>query len=154
MLSTLATVTSLAEARRRREHKLDTDRKPHVLFVAEDITLAHVGRMIALATSLDAARYDVTLACGERYAALVRKAGLRHVSIWSMSPSYFAEQLANGRAVHTRALLTRYVADDLALLSRERPDLVVGDFRVSLGISAEVAKVPYAAVVNAYWSPA
>src|SRR5690606_3422559 len=32
-------------------------------------------------------------------------------------------------------------------------DLVVGDFRLSLAVSAPLRNVPYAAVVNAYWSP-
>jgi len=45
------------------------------------------------------------------------------------------------------------VRDDLALLSRVKPDLVVGDFRVSLTVSARVAGVKYVSLTNAYWSP-
>ena len=35
-----------------------------------------------------------------------------------------------------------------------RPDLVVGDFRLSLSVSARLAKIPYWSITNAYWSPA
>jgi UDP:flavonoid glycosyltransferase YjiC (YdhE family) len=34
-----------------------------------------------------------------------------------------------------------------------RPDLVVGDLRLSLAVSTAVAKIPYANLINAYWSP-
>jgi UDP:flavonoid glycosyltransferase YjiC (YdhE family) len=34
-----------------------------------------------------------------------------------------------------------------------KPDLVVGDFRISLGVSARVAGIPYWTVTNAYWGP-
>jgi UDP:flavonoid glycosyltransferase YjiC (YdhE family) len=34
-----------------------------------------------------------------------------------------------------------------------QPDVIVGDFRLSLAVSAELAAVPYIALSNAYWSP-
>ena len=34
-----------------------------------------------------------------------------------------------------------------------KPDLVIGDFRLSLSVSARVAGIPYVNVTNAYWSP-
>ena len=41
----------------------------------------------------------------------------------------------------------------MALIRRVKPDLVVGDFRLSLSVSARRSGRPYAAVTNAYWSP-
>jgi UDP:flavonoid glycosyltransferase YjiC (YdhE family) len=38
-----------------------------ILFFAEAVTLAHVGRPIALAQSLDPARFDVHVACADGY---------------------------------------------------------------------------------------
>lgn len=43
--------------------------------------------------------------------------------------------------------------EDIQLLKSLRADLVVGDFRPSLAISAPVAGVPYMNIVNAHWSP-
>ncbi|MFC3374324.1 hypothetical protein ACFOLJ_00110 [Rugamonas sp. CCM 8940] len=49
--------------------------------------------------------------------------------------------------------MRRYVEDDLHVFKQARPDLVVGDFRLSLSISARLAGLPYVALSNAYWSP-
>ncbi len=39
---------------------------------------------------------------------------------------------------------------DLALLEEIGPDLVIGDFRLSLGISCRVLGIPYVSLVNAH----
>lgn len=129
-------------------------RRPTVLFFAEDVTLAHVGRMLALATTLDPRRYEVVVATGARYRSLAEKSGLRVVPLDTMGPEVFAEAIARGAPVYTRERLERYVEADLMLIAAHRPDLVVGDFRCSLGISAELARVPYFSVSNGVWSPA
>ena len=46
--------------------------------------------------------------------------------------------------------LKRYIESDLALLRREKPDLVIGDMRMSLNISAELAGVKYWSILNGY----
>ena len=38
-------------------------------------------------------------------------------------------------------------------MRRVRPGVVVGDFRLSLSISARLAGIPYVALINAHWSP-
>ena len=38
------------------------------------------------------------------------------------------------------------------MLADVRPDVVVGDFRLSLSVSARLAGVPYATITNVYWS--
>jgi UDP:flavonoid glycosyltransferase YjiC (YdhE family) len=45
------------------------------------------------------------------------------------------------------------VQEDSRLFAAYGPDLVVGDFRLSLDVSARLAGIPYATVTNAYWSP-
>ncbi len=124
-----------------------------ILFFAEDVTLAHVGRMIELAGALDPDRFEVAVACGKRYRDFVEQAGLRVVDAYSMPATDFARCLANGQALYTRKRLQTYLADDLAIIARDSPDILVGDFRLSLGISAELTKLPYFAVINGQWSP-
>jgi UDP:flavonoid glycosyltransferase YjiC (YdhE family) len=123
-----------------------------VLFIAEAVTLAHVGRMLALAERLPP-HCEVTMAMDpscHRFAAGTR---------WTIEPlpcigsALFLRRLARGSAVYELGELRRYVTDDLALFERVRPDRVVGDFRLSLSVSARLARVPYATVTNAYWSP-
>lgn len=127
--------------------------RPRILFVAEAVTLAHVARPAALAACLDAAAYDVRIACAEPARRFLGEAAARAEPLRSIAAANFARRLAAGQPVYTLAELRDYVADDLALFARVRPDLVVGDFRLSLSVSARLARLPYLAVSNAYWSP-
>jgi UDP:flavonoid glycosyltransferase YjiC (YdhE family) len=124
-----------------------------ILFVAEGVTLAHVGRPLALAASLDRRHHDLHFACTDGYEFCYRDSGLPHWPIRSISSARFVQALAAGKPVYDEATLLSYVEDDLRLLDAVRPDLVVGDFRLSLSVSARLARVPYAALTNAYWSP-
>jgi UDP:flavonoid glycosyltransferase YjiC (YdhE family) len=127
--------------------------KPVILLVAEAVTLAHFARIVALANALDATRYEVVVAADPRYADLAELPGCAFHPIESIPAAQFAQALARGKPLYDAATLARYVEDDLALLDRVKPDLVVGDFRLSLAVSAPLRRIPYAAVVNAYWSP-
>jgi len=124
-----------------------------VLFVAEAVTLAHVTRPLVLAKALDPARYEVHLACAPGYERFIEGAPIRHWPLWSISPSQFMEALAKGKPIYDYSTLQHYIEDDLTLLDAVRPDLVVGDFRLSLAVSAAYRRCPYAAITNAHWSP-
>lgn len=124
-----------------------------VLLVAEAVTLAHYGRIAALARTLPSSDYQVIVAADPRYRALDAIPGVAFRPVWSIPSRQFARALSRGAPLYDASTLTRYVEEDLALLDAVRPDLVVGDFRLSLGISAPLRKIPYASVVNVYWSP-
>ena len=70
-----------------------------------------------------------------------------------MDSGHFLAALAQGRPLYDEATLARYVRDDLALLDEVKPDLVIGDFRLSLSISARLRRTPYLSISNCYWSP-
>ncbi len=127
--------------------------KPVILLVAEAVTLAHFARIVALAKALDGDRYEVVVASDLRYTDLESPLGSAFQPIRSIPSADFAQALARGKPLYSAETLGRYVEDDLALLDRVKPDLVVGDFRLSLAVSAPLRRIPYAAVVNAYWSP-
>ncbi len=124
-----------------------------ILFIAEAVTLAHIGRPLALAASLDRAEYDVHFACADGYEFCFAGADLVRWTIRSISSKQFLQALADGKPVYDSATLAGYVEQDLQLLREIRPDVVVGDFRLSLSVSARLAGVPYVALINAYWSP-
>jgi len=127
--------------------------RPVVLLVAEAVTLAHFARVVSLANALDASSYEVVVASDARYADLEAPFGVAFYPIRSIPSDQFERALARGTPLYDVATLTAYVEDDLALIKKVKPDLIVGDFRLSLAVSAPVAGIPYAAVVNAYWSP-
>jgi UDP:flavonoid glycosyltransferase YjiC (YdhE family) len=126
--------------------------KPVVLLVAEAVTLAHFARIVTLAKALDPDQYEVVVASDPRYASLEKPLDCAFHPIRSIPSDEFERALARGKPLYSVETLTRYVENDLALLDRVKPDLVVGDFRLSLAVSAPLRRVPYAAVVNAYWS--
>ncbi|SFW11293.1 nucleotide disphospho-sugar-binding domain-containing protein [Nitrosovibrio sp. Nv17] len=132
---------------------MKTPAKPVILLVAEAVTLAHFARIAVLARSLDPSEYEVVVASDPRYLALESLSGCAFRPIWSIPSAAFERALARGERLYSAETLARYVEEDLVLLDDVKPDLVVGDFRLSLAVSAPLRNVPYASMVNAYWSP-
>jgi UDP:flavonoid glycosyltransferase YjiC (YdhE family) len=127
--------------------------RPKVLFFAEGATLAHVGRPFVLAETLDGSEYEVAFARPPGYAWLTAKAEFSLVDLTCQDGATFAQRLEQGRPLYDLATLERYVADDLELIDAEKPDVIVGDFRLSLSVSARLCGVPYITLCDAYWSP-
>lgn len=129
------------------------NRKRRVLFIAEAATLAHVARPYALAKGLDPENWDIHFACADPYLGLFPDWPWPREPIESISPRLFTARLAKGARLYSFDLLRQYAKEDLRVIERVRPDVVVGDFRLSLSASARVAGVPYVTVTNAYWGP-
>lgn len=129
------------------------DSRTRVLLMAEAVTLAHVSRMVVLGETLDPQRYSIGLACDPRYQALYPDFRGQTQSLLTISSQRFLESLAAGKPLYAVDTLRDYVRADLAAIEEFRPHVVVGDFRLSLSVSARVAGVPYINVINAYWSP-
>ncbi len=125
----------------------------HILFFSECVTLAHLARPLVLAGAAQRAGHRVTLARSDAYAAVAAHYDFTTEALSSISPRQFAAALASGSPLYDAATLDAYIADDLRIIERLKPDLVVGDFRLSLSVSARLAGVPYTTITNAYWSP-
>lgn len=124
-----------------------------ILFVAEAVTLAHVARPHVLANSLPSDRYEVLFASDSRYQRLFQDAVYQRCEIQSIPSQQFLEALNRGAAVYDPDTLDAYIGEDLEVIDQFQPHAIVGDFRLSLSISARLRKVPYLAITNAYWSP-
>lgn len=127
--------------------------KRRILLFGEGVSQAHVGRALSLARMLDPARYELHFASAEASRYLAGAAGLKFHAVPTLPPAEFLRRLARGAPVCDAETLRASVEGDLRLISGVKPDLIVGDFRISLGISAAVAGVRYASCINAYWSP-
>ena len=128
-------------------------RPKRVLFFAEAVTLAHVARPIALARGLAPSAYEPVIACDSRYKRFLEREPWPSLPLHSISSAQFLGALAKGSPVYDVETLRAYVSEDLKLIHSVKPDLIVGDFRLSLSVSARLAGIPYAAISNAYWSP-
>lgn len=128
-------------------------RRTRVLFFGEAVTLSHVVRPHVLASALDPAEYDVFLAADPRFGRLFESATYGRRALSSISCDEFLAKLEAGSPVYGVRTLRRYVKEDLELIREVEPDVVVGDFRLSLSASARLAGVPYMAITDACWSP-
>lgn len=124
-----------------------------VLFFAEGATLAHVARPILLAKGLDATLFDVTLCRPEGFSKLTVGLPFTVLDLECQDGSVFARKLEHGAPLYDFATLCRYVDTDLTLIDQESPDVIIGDFRLSLSVSARLRSIPYIAICDAYWSP-
>ncbi|MES1182189.1 MAG: nucleotide disphospho-sugar-binding domain-containing protein [Myxococcales bacterium] len=127
--------------------------KSKILFAAENITLAQVVRLLALARRLPPDRYEVHFACAAFEPWLFQGTEFRQWPLWTLDGPKALAALAKGDRLYDGATLARYVDAELAIIDAVKPDLIVGDFRLSLAISARVSAVPCASLINAYWSP-
>jgi UDP:flavonoid glycosyltransferase YjiC (YdhE family) len=127
-------------------------RARRVLFFGEGSTLAHAARPLALAAGLPGDRFEIFLATPERYRRWTPET-VQWLPLEAQPPEVFAARLKAGRPLYTQDRLEAYVAQDLAVIEDIGPDVVIGDFRLSLAASARRAGVPYINISNAYWSP-
>ena len=124
-----------------------------VLFIAEGATLAHVARPFVLARELESESFEVIFARPAAFAWLTAGAGFPLVDLDCQDSKIFAKRLDRGAPLYDFLTLDRYVQADLSLIDDVRPDVVVGDFRLSLSVSARLRRVPYITICDAYWSP-
>lgn len=127
-------------------------RKPRVLFIAESVTLAHVVRPAQLALALKGSEYEVHFATTVDYQKRLCPENAIFHPIQSMTSKEFQSRLDRGASVFNENLLQKQIHEDLNLLDLLRPDIVVGDFRHSLSVSARIHRTPYMGIANAYWS--
>ncbi len=65
----------------------------------------------------------------------------------------FQKRASQGKPLYTLEELQSYLRDDLRMISTVSPDVVVGDFRLSLSTAGELLGVPTIALGNVHWSP-
>jgi UDP:flavonoid glycosyltransferase YjiC (YdhE family) len=129
--------------------------KKKILFMAEAITWSQLVRLLVLARGLDSRKYEVHFASARFDGFLFDGADF---TCWPMTllPADKIEAIVTSgsiRRMYDRAVLEKYVAEELSLYEAIHPDLVVADGRFwSTVISAPVFGVPCATIVDAYWS--
>lgn len=128
-------------------------RKHKVLFFCEAVSMAHVVRNLVLAKTLDKKKYDIFFACGKSYKNIIEKENYKVNEVYSISNQEFNKKLYYGKVLYDKKTIRRYIKDELKILKKIKPDICVGDFRLTLGISCAELKIPYINVINSYWSP-
>lgn len=128
--------------------------RKRILFLAEGATMAHFVRPVALADSVASdSSYEIHLYAPARFAHYLTGKPYLTGELQTMPGEDFLANIARGRPLFPANVLKDYVDADRELIRRLRPDLVIGDMRLSLPISSRLEKTPCAVIINAYWSP-
>jgi UDP:flavonoid glycosyltransferase YjiC (YdhE family) len=127
--------------------------RQRVLFIAENITLAQVVRLATLAGGLPADDYEVHFACSDFDPVVFDGTEFQRWPVFTIDKEQGLKALAKGERLYGVKTLERYVADELRVFEQVDPHVVVGDFRLSLAVSARLRGVHCASLINAYWSP-
>lgn len=123
-----------------------------VLLMAEAVTFAHVARIQKLQSWLEQLGYQTFTAFDGRYDDFLPP-GIQHFPLYTVASRQFMNQVNRVKFPYTSSDLNRYVLEDSRLIEQIRPDLVIGDFRLSLAISCRKLGTPYLSLVNGYWTP-
>lgn len=126
-----------------------------LLFFAESVSLAHIGRPLVLAEWAEENGYQVHIATGSKGISLLQSlhCPLPYSEIYSISGESFYQRVNHCQFFYTTAELEKYVAAELQVIQEVQPDFIISDFRLTTAISARVMKIPLINLSNAYWSP-
>jgi UDP:flavonoid glycosyltransferase YjiC (YdhE family) len=127
--------------------------RKRILFVSEAITLAQMVRLVMLARALPRGHYEVHFASSRFPGFVFDGMEGRRWPLWGLSPDKAMARVASGKRLYSRRVLRRYIEADRQVIHAVKPDLVIGDLRWSLAVSAPIGGVPLASLINAYWSP-
>ena len=123
-----------------------------LLLVGHDVTLAHLARPLTLGKAAVEAGWETHLASSRRISTVPHDfAGITH-ALETVDAPRFARRLALGSPLFPASELQQQFSEDLALLDRVRPTIIVGDFRPSMAVAARVRSIPFANLCNAYWT--
>jgi UDP:flavonoid glycosyltransferase YjiC (YdhE family) len=127
-----------------------------ILIIADGITMAHPTRMDQLASMIDGDKFEIHFATPEAYFPMLTVRSNSRVtlhSITSVSTKDFTKRLYQTKFPWTNEDLDRQLAEDLELIKKIKPDVIIGDSRLSLIGACRMEKIPYYNLVNFHWNP-
>jgi UDP:flavonoid glycosyltransferase YjiC (YdhE family) len=126
-----------------------------ILFLAEGVSLAHVGRPLTLASWAFENNHEVHFACSLE---AISKTGISQFlfpihSLYTIKSSHFYERIRQGQFFYQYDEMINYVEDEKKLINQINPDLVISDFRLTAPISTKLCSKPLLNLSNSHWSP-
>ena len=124
-----------------------------ILVMPDGNWLSHTSRPFEIAKVLRKLGYLVVFASDGQYMKLPRESGFEVLPIFTISPQRVLKCSRAGLANwYDYNLIKQCVEAELELFTREKPDLVLTDFRLSVSISCEIGEIPMVMVLNAAWT--
>lgn len=116
------------------------------LLIPSAIGLSHSVRMILVATEL--------MKCGAEVAFASKDSDMiqRYIELESFRTTdvFLTDFTSNIFTAYTTDLIRQCVEDELQVIQRFQPDVIIGDMRLTAAISSRLAGIPYISVVNGY----
>ena len=107
---------------------------------------SHLTRMLILARALQQVGGEVTFGFA-KYHQLLEREGFSFFIVADVSVIDFG---SNVFAVYTPSFVERCVEEELRAIENFRPDVIVGDMRLTAAISSRVTGKPFVSIVNGY----
>lgn len=117
-----------------------------ILLIPSAVGLSHLTRLLLIALELRERGAQVAFAYREEH-ALLKQAGF---TVYPVQDIHITDFSSNVFSAYTSEIVQRCVEDERATITEFRPDVIVGDFRLSAAISSRHEGIPYISVVNAY----
>jgi MGT family glycosyltransferase len=117
-----------------------------LLMFPSAIALSHLTRLILIAQELSSRGVEIAFAYPEEHPLLTRL----NFAVFQVPDVNITDFSSNVFAAYTPAFVEQCVQAELDAISQFKPDAIVGDFRLTAGITAKVARIPYISVVNGY----
>ena len=126
-----------------------------ILFFAEAVSFAHIGRPLVLARWAHENGVEVHFASSPEglQKTNANSFGFATHSIYTIEGSLFYDRANHGKIFYQKNELKKYVEEERALILKIKPDLIVSDFRLTTAISSELTGKPLLNLSNSYWSP-
>jgi len=124
-----------------------------ILCMPDGNWLSHTSRPLEITKVLRNMGYEIIFAGEGEYLKLPKEEGFPVVSVKTIDPDRVLRCSRSGRANwYNYELIKECVEEELMLFDREKPDLVMTDFRLPLSTSTELANIPLAVTLNAAWT--
>lgn len=126
-----------------------------ILFLSEAVSLAHIGRPLKLAQWAYENGIEVHFAASN---SGIQKTnadtfGFKTHAITTINENTFYDRVNHCKFFYKVKELKQYVKEEINLIKKINPDLIVSDFRLTAAISAELTGKQLLNLSNAYWCP-
>jgi len=136
-----------------REPSMNLIQRKKILFFSHAVTMAHFSRPLKWIEGLDSDLYEIYLASDPKFKSLCSKKDVTFIDITCIDATRFSDTVGRAAPIYDSATFEKHIKEDMQVMDRIRPDLVIGDFRHSLSVSCRLKKIKYVNIANAYWNP-
>jgi UDP:flavonoid glycosyltransferase YjiC (YdhE family) len=126
--------------------------KKRILFFSHAVTMAHFSRPLKWIEGLNPEHYEIYLASHPSFKKFCPN-NVAFIDIQCIDAAQFSEIVGRAGPIYDSTTFEKHILEDIGVMERVKPDLVIGDFRHSLSVSCRLRKVKYVNMTNAYWSP-